>query len=621
MTDAAASSHSERYELDSRLASILFGDRLGLLLFIASLAFVWLYWRTGVFITDTNTLTRALDAVAHGGIGIDQGGGALYSGPGAVLHEGVVYGRNYGQVFLALPFLWTIDALSTIANLRVALLAGWHLLLLGLLAQLGHLVRHRRRLVSGGSVLVLASFLLNVLLATSFGAVSTHLLALQLGSMVAGAAIAVLLYRVCLRHHGTRTALAAGAVGTLVLPIGFWAPIPKRHVLVGAILLAMLYLFDVSRSADARTHLRGVGPVPLYRAGTYALLGLLAWIHAAEALFVAIPLALVDLPTAPRNGARDLGFVTLAFLASLLPFFLTNWLISGDVLEPPRALSQTGGEDPRTTDFLQSADGPGDSAGGYPGSVLVTELLWLWSLVWLQIDRSLQRLWELDAVVSTWFRSGSLEKFWTGGVPQFRGTNLAVLESVPLFGGFLATVGIAAHGQLRERLGRVRATDALALGLVVSFILLYMQRLPLHVQVTVRFLVPIYPLLLFLLVRLAPIQQLTTDRLDCALWTYLGVVLIGSQLLLAWVVASNATISEAVQLHGLLGLGAAALLGTSVVACEFEDRFAPAAAVALGLAAGLGTVFILLSGLAYFSFIGEYVLPMSQAVADLIGRI
>lgn len=618
MSDEAASA---RDGLDSRIGTLLFGDRLGLLLFLSALGFVWLYWRAGVFITDTNTLVRTLDAVSGGTFVIDDATGTHFSAPGAVVHDGLVYGRNYGQAVLALPFLWTIEAISAVANVRVALLAGWHLILLAILAQLARFWERRRLAVTVGSALVIASFLLNVVLATGFANVPKPLLALQLGSMVAGGAVAVLLYRLCRRLYDVRTAMAAGGAGVFVLPVGFWAPVPKRHVLVAAILLGILYLFAVSRSPNAGVGFHGIGPLPIYRAGAYGLVGLLAWIHAAEALFVFIPLVLVDLPTAPRNDVRELGFVLATFLVALLPFFLTNWLISGDILEPPRALSQS--DDPRTTNFIGGADGSGGGSGGggYPGSAIVAEILWLWSVTWTQISRSLSRLANLDAVLGTWIRSGSLDRLASGGVPEFRAVNLAVLESVPLFGGFLATAGVLARRRLRSSLSAVRPTDALALGLVVGFVLLYMQDLPIHVQVTVRYLLPTYPLLIYLGVRLLPIRRLLKNRLGYTLWAYAAVVLIGSQLVLAAVVLANETVSEAVQLHGILGLGAATFLGVSALAAAVADRFEPVAAVALGVAAGAGTVFILLSGLAYFSFVGQYVLPMAGAVADLIGRI
>jgi hypothetical protein len=596
-----------------------------LVLFLATVCGLGLFWRAGVFINDTYTIVRALEAVSAGTLQIDVVDGNHFAAPGAVISDGAVYGRNYGQVFLALPLLWVLEALSAVANLRVGLVALWHLGALWLVAELGRLVDRRRPAKLAASVLVLGSFLLNVWLATRFSAPSLPLLALQLLGLLAAGTVAVLTYKLVRIRGEQRIAILAGGASALVLPVGFWAQLPKRHVLVTAILLGILYAFARSRSADARREVPTLGPVPVYRAGAYALVGLLAWIHAAEGLFVFIALVAVDVPTAPSNDARTLAVLIGVLGLSFVPLLSTNLVVAGDVLQPPRTLPPADQVSSTSADVLRGGGGGGAGGGGglfgLPGGAMLAKLVWVATLVLSQVSASLERFGDAPAVLHTWIRSGSLEGIAERGVPRFRAVNLAVLEAAPLLAGLVVVVRSVFASSVGELRRRVTPTDLLATSLVLAYVLLFMQSLPVHVQVTVRYLLPIYPLGLYLLVRQRFIGRLVTERLRPVAWSYAAVTLLGTQLILAAVLTADMTVSEAAQLHAMLALVAAGVLVVAVFASWITPRARTPAAAALGVAAGLGTAFVLLTGFAYFAFVGEFVLPVSEAVADLIGRV
>jgi hypothetical protein len=596
-----------------------------LVLFLATVCGLGLFWRAGVFINDTYTIVRALEAVSSGTLQVDVVDGNHFAAPGAVISDGAVYGRNYGQVFLALPLLWVLEALSAVADLRVGLVALWHLGALWLVAELGRLVDRRRWARYASSVLVLGSFLLNVWLATRFSAPSLPLLALQLLGLLAAGTVAVLTYKLVRIRGEQRIAILAGGASALVLPVGFWAQLPKRHVLVTAILLGILYAFTRSRSADARREVPILGPVPVYRAGAYALVGLLAWIHAAEGLFVFIALVAVDVPTAPSNDARTLAVLVGVLGLSFVPLLSTNLVVAGDVLQPPRTLPPADQVSSTSADVLRGGVGGGAGGGGglsgLPGGAMLAKLVWVATLVLSQVSASLERFGDAPAVLHTWIRSGSLEGIAERGVPRFRAVNLAVLEAAPLLAGLVVVIRSVFGSSVGELRRRVTPTDLLATSLVLAYVLLFMQSLPVHVQVTVRYLLPIYPLGLYLLVRQRFIGRLVTDRLRPVAWSYAAVTLLGTQLILAAVLTADMTVSEAAQLHAMLALVAAGVLVVAVFASWITPRARTPDAAALGVAAGLGTAFVLLTGFAYFAFVGEFVLPVSEAVADLIGRV
>jgi hypothetical protein len=128
----------------------------------------------------------------------------------------------------------------------------------------------------------------------------------------------------------------------------------------------------------------------------------------------------------------------------------------------------------------------------------------------------------------------------------------------------------------------------------------------------------LYPLAAYLLVRAQPVRRLVEQHLATIVWTYTAGVLIGGQLLLTSVVLGQYATAEAARLHALLGVILGGIVALLSLGSVLDRRLERPAAVGLGLAATAGTVFLLLSGLHYFSFTGEYVLPVADAISDLI---
>lgn len=599
----------------------LFGDRRGLVLFLGCVCVFGLYWRAGIFITDTATLIRTLDAMAQGRLWLDQVGPETFSAPGAVVEDGIVYGRNYGQVALSLPVLLALDGLSQLADLRVGLTALWHVALLGFVVQLSRLRRVRPVVLTAGCLAVFGSFVLNLAIAHQFVEVSRLLLALQVVTMLTAGLLSVLTYRLVAWRYRPGLGLVAGGAAVLVLPVGLWAGFPKRHVLVALLLVGIVYSFARSRERGATVTVPLLGVVPGHRATAYALVGGLAWVHAGEAVFVFAALVAVDLPTAPANDRRTLAVVAGAFCLALLPTVVTNVLISGQPFTPPRLLEPASHVSGTAADSslggvidVESVQHDNSDLSSLPRPV---------AFVASVVLGGIGGLMEPDRLYHTWIRSGQVDLI-RGGNAAFAGANVTVVESIPLFGAFavvLVTVARTARTRFRGLIDGVEATDALVVAFTTVFVLMYTPRLPIHVQISVRYLLPTYPLLLYLVVRLSAVRALVADRGRLVGWTYAAGVLLGTQLLLAVAVGLDLTVASAVQVHARLALGLAAALALAILVCQFDDRAEPIAAVALGLAAAAGTAFLLLSGMAYFSFVGEYALPAADAVADVVGRI
>lgn len=631
----------------------LVGDRLGLVLWLGTVVFLSLYFRVGFFITDNHTLANTIIALADGSLSFERATFGSLESPGTHLVDGKFYGRNYGQIAFAVPFLWGLRGLATVADPGVAFASIWSLLVLALGIQVGRL-RNRPALgATVGSAAALACFAANVAVAAPIQERLFPIFALQLSAMVATAFVGTTLYRLVARLHGRRIGAAAGVAVVVATPIGFWGSVPKRHVYVAALVLGVAYALYRSRGPVTDGALSATG----FRAVAYALVGLLTWIHAGEGFVVFLALVAVDFPTAPSNDPRTLAVVGAAFALSMLPFFATNVLISGDPVTPPRSFVGYG--DPESAPgFGGGSEGSGSGSGGTSGSgggsgsipligpvvafasALVAEALWLSSVLLSPLVEGVSVFSDDPGRLYRIFvRGGYLSS--VAAEDSNQAVYMTVAESAPLAGGLVASVGavVLAAGGSVDRLRRsdrpfdalvgrledlrttpVVAADAFAVLAALGFLLIYSKRLPLHATVTVRYLLVVFPLAVYGIARTPPLRRAVTTHRRLAAWSYAGGVLVGAQLFFTVVALRSFGRGEAFQLHALVGLAAATLFALFAVASVLDDRADRATAVTGGLAAALGTDFLLLSGLVYYQY-GSYALPLSDALARLLGGV
>jgi hypothetical protein len=585
---------------------LLFGDRVGLALFLCGLCFFGLYWRLGIYITDGSAIANTLVNVADGRVVLTEVPyGSGLEAPGTYIGSDGPVGRNYGIVALAVPVLYVLQGLGAVLDLGVVLIGGWSLALLGAVTTVGRLV-DREWVVVGGSVAAVFAFLANVAFATPVAPTLYPILALQIVGMAAAALSGVFCYRLVARLHGRRIGVAAGAAVLVATPIAFWAALLKRHSFTVLCIAAALYALARSRTASESAETRR------FRALAYVPVALLAWIHAAEALLLFVPLVVVDFATADANDRRTLAVIAGTFTLSLAPFFVTNLLVAGSPVEPPRMLPSYG-----------AMEGLDLSGGGGGGGLLTTVPL-VGGLLRI-VTRFVSLLAEGAVVALTepgrWFRT-----FLRGGyIPAvasedgFQAIRLTVLESAPLLAG-LTAAPVAAGLWLRER-GRAAVgshlqsaagvVDTVALATGVLFVCLFLPRLPLHAQVTVRYLHPLFLLGVYGLARLPAVRSAVTANWRTTGLAYGGTVLIGGQLVVIALAAIQPGLGEAVQFHALLALATATVLAVWAVARTLSETVSErAGAVVLGAAAGVGTIFVLLSGIEYFSYAGEFALPV-----------
>lgn len=604
--------------------SVLFGDRLGLTMFLATVVLFGLLWRTAFVLNDSYTLANGLYSLSNGQLAMTEASyGPGLNTPGASRYGGQWYARNYGVIVLSLPLVFVLDLLTAIVELRIALVALWSLALLALVVQCSYYT-DGDWVLYGGTAAVLGLFGLNVALAQPLDAGRIHLYALQLTHLLIAAFTPVVFYRLLSRMHTRRLGLLSAVVLTAGTPLAFWATVPKRHAVTGTVVVCIAYcLYRSRKPADGAA----ITQRQTFRAVAYGLVGLYAWVHAPEALLLCVALALVDIPTAPDNSPRTLARIGIVFALSLLPFIITNIAISGSPIKPPRLVSGGGS---LGSNAASSAGGSSDGSGGFGGLLTPLEPLLgtiesgMQPLLLLgrELVSGLETLHQQPAdVYHAFVRSGSASRALDNAGEE--SVNLSLLESAPVLVAMLGALPVIRRLRLPSSvadrtLSADRVTDAFAITAFVGIVLLYNSRLPLHAQVTARYLFPLYPLGVYLLVRLPMVHQSLANHWRIFLWTVAGTVLIGSQVTMMFVALTVNGIGEAFQLHALLALGIAVPLGIWALCGRSKGVAGQAGAMLLGAATGVAAVFLLLTTVEYYALGDAHLLPMMRALGELL---
>jgi len=149
----------------------------------------------------------------------------------------------------------------------------------------------------------------------------------------------------------------------------------------------------------------------------------------------------------------------------------------------------------------------------------------------------------------------------------------------------------------------------------ILFTIFYLPRLPLVVQFTVRYLVPITPGLVYLLLRIRLVRELTTDYQSAFLWAYgFGVGLLSLIFISVFVQGPRFGLDlparSLVSVHGDGAILTALVLAVAILLANRFDIPTVERTISglLGFAAAWGTVLILVSFTHYW--VGDlYLIP------------
>lgn len=553
----------------ARVLTAVFGDWVGFTLFCGVIAGLALTWHQAVLINDNYAVANALVAVSEGHLDLRQ----VAYGPGlgtpGVFEgtDGRPYGRNYAQVFFALPVLLVLRVLAAVSDLRILLAGIWVLLLLWTIRGTGRVYGRERAGTIVGSGVALVAFALSLMLATDLPDGWLPFLALQVVSTVAMGLVAVFLYRLVADAYNQWLGVATAIGAVFGAGIGFWATIPKRHSLIALLATLAAYSLYRSRTVTDETHTDDgdVEPTPDeqrrlitsirlslpagtgYRAGAYATSGVAAWVAAPEGFVLGLSVTLADALMTPYDrmvwlrqwGPRVVAAIALITILAFLPFFATNTVIAGNPFQPPRGLSDYSSPAEESNAYTNTTQAPSDSSPDISFSLPLDRVTgrFAGSLGILMNDPM--------RVYKTFIRSGYRTRT-ASTYNTILGANLLVLESAPVLGllaGLVVLSGRKTYSRLKKASrtlpntdpgtgGPLRVVDVFTLVYSTLLTLLYLPSLPIHAQITVRYLLPMVPLLVYALIRLAAVRKAIANHWETVVWTYTGAVLILGQVFL-----------------------------------------------------------------------------------------
>lgn len=682
----------------------IFGDSLGLAVFLVALVLAAGTWQVGFFITDTYAIANGLVNVADGHLTVDRIHYSLTLGsqPGLHVVDGRLYARNYGQIVAALPLYYGLEVLAAVTRLELLLAGSWSLLFLGTCRQVGAVLDRRRTFTLAGSVLAVGTFGASLSMARPLDPDLTGIVALQALSVLSVSVLALALYRSCtsVGDGSRRLGVAAGLGAVLVTPLWSWAAVPKRHVIIAAAVATLLFWFATSRSSGRRVQLPLAEPIGggalfgrvekalLVRTMAYALVALVAWVHAFEGVVLLAAFAVADLATVSTTSRRALLAVVVGLSVGLAPVLATNIATSGNPAEPPRLTESysPGGDielgpggtvqspegtgssgDDRSgggeTDSEPGTDGGGGEAGSGTGTddggglavgaladrIRSSSVVGYAERVIRETNDAPSRLYH------TYVRSGRIGEHVRYDVNQQEAIELTLAESLPLVGGLfgvlLGWVGCrvrpsrtgrrdsrsdggtadTADRHLSKIGSRVRGlprrirsadpavqTDGFAVLVLAGYATLYFPLLPLHTQITVRYILPSIPVLVYLVARRSVVGRSVEAEPRALVVSYAVVSLVGLTGTVAVFPVLDLAVGEAMQLHALVNLGVCSLLliATATARAGFIDDTRVTAAV-LGVTGAATTVLVVRMQLVYFEY-GTYAVPVVRELADLL---
>jgi len=627
-----------------------FRDQYGATLFVGSLVVFMLLGRVGVFLNDSYVMVNALSAVADGKLYPTEPVVGNLRAPGAIEVDGKLYGENYGMVFFALPIFWFIKLFDAIFSIRAVLVIVWSAFFIYISHHIGILLDHERRGLITGTFVGLFVLVANAAYWKPFYQVTSAEIALQLSTIIWASLTVLLVYRLIASLRTVKVGAIAAATTMLATPVIYWSSISKRHSMTAAFALLTVYFFYRSRSAPESENKFGERH---FRAATYACVGLYAWTNSPEAFALFVAVLIVDLPTATHNDIKSATFIITFFIISLIPFFITNSIITGSPVKP-LVMANTA-----TTDPVQVAGGeassptqPQGSSGPQPkgnsgvshGSQspifvlvdgIVTPVLSTLSPIFTALstitDRYVESIYLVvnygERVSKVLIRSGDRTSFVKGNsLYDGPGMNLSVLESAPIIGGLVLGLLVPIRdaffdkSRLRERgksivkliKNQVSPVDLLVLLISLNFILIYLPDLPINHSYTVRYLHPIYPLAVYGVFRISIINKAIVRHTKTLLLTYETLVLLGLPTAYSILYVYSPATGDVYQSYAVVGLATMVfmiLMGIYIMFIESKSYFF---AVTIGCAIGVASVFYVLNatilvhyGISLFPFLEE----------------
>jgi hypothetical protein len=226
-----------------------------------------------------------------------------------------------------------------------------------------------------------------------------------------------------------------------------------------------------------------------------------------------------------------------------------------------------------------------------------------------------------ERLVTVFIRGGYIEWIANRDSENIR---LAMLEAAPLLAVLAAAPLHVRHWVETHRLTPRVATDLFVGAYVLLYTLAYAWRLPIHASVTARYLMPLYPALVYAMFRLPAVRRMLSEW-KLLVGVAVGTAVVGLELFVLGTLVFEYRIGEAAQLLALGALVVAVPLAVWSVWATLDEESTGSnkrrwqlGAVVAGLAIGWGAMSMLAFRLFLLPYGETVVLPVVQRLLDSV---
>jgi hypothetical protein len=325
---------------NSQLFNSIFPDRTSILIFLLAFTLLLTFWQVGLLLNDEWITANQLTNLKHGSLtvdvikyGTDRGIYNMRGRPvGAYTHALPVF---------ALPVYYALSAVAHIINLRLFFIFVWLLAVSALI----YYYSGTRRTKYVLAILALLFFAANLLLyffpsLYGFWSFLHHPLefarwgeiaAINIVNIMAMCIVILVIYRL-FKHifDSERIGFLAALIALIGTSFSLWAVTGKDHsVSLLFIMLGIYFYYSYVHSNQSS-----------YKYLAFAMVGLEVWVRAEAAVPLFCALILTELLFVYRNNTAraqllNMTKIVLVILISLLPFFINNYLLFGNIFFPP----------------------------------------------------------------------------------------------------------------------------------------------------------------------------------------------------------------------------------------------------------------------------------------------
>lgn len=324
-----------------KLFNSIFPDRTSIVIFLLAFTLLISFWQVGLLLNDEWVTANQLTNLKNGSLTVD----VIKYGTDWGIYD--MSGRPVGAYthalpVFALPVYYALSAVDHIINLRLFFIFVWLLAVSALI----YYYSGTRRTKYVLAILALIFFTTNLILyffPVLYGFWSFlhyplefarwgEIAAINIVNILAMCIVILIVYRLFKQiFDSERIGFIAALIALIGTSLPLWALTGKDHSV--SLLFIMLAIYFYYSYAESNPHNNR------YKYLAFAMIGLEVWVRAEAAVPLFCALVLTELLFVYRNNTArtqllNVTKIVLVILISLLPFFINNYLIFGNVFFP-----------------------------------------------------------------------------------------------------------------------------------------------------------------------------------------------------------------------------------------------------------------------------------------------